>query len=118
MKYFFLFYLVPSLTLADIVIDCGVYTVKGIVRGGEGISIIVNEKTQSQYTITMPVTQQAQIGSYLDSEVTAQINLSKKLTPIKGETKNIMSIERRIPNPLNPEDTGMKLYKKSDCQKV
>ncbi len=117
MKFFLLLILIPTISYADIVMECGEYTARGIVRGGVGISIIVNEKTQSQYTITMPVGLQAQIGSYLNSDVTAKLVIEKKLSPVKGETKKIVSIERRIPNPLNPEDTGLKLNKKMDCVK-
>lgn len=118
MKYFFILSFIPALTLADVVTDCGEYTVKGVVRGGVGISIVVNEKTQSEYTIVMPVEEMAKIGSYLDDAVTAKLKIEKIISPVKGEIKKIISIDRRIPNPLNPEDTGLKLDKKFDCLKI
>ncbi|MBC7714455.1 MAG: hypothetical protein H7177_14010 [Rhizobacter sp.] len=120
MKYSLLLALlfIPVLAKADIVTDCGEYSLKGVVRGGVGISIVVNEKTMSQYTITMPVDLQGQIGAYLDAAISAKIVLQKKLTPVKGLANKIVSIERRVPDPLNPEDTGLTLTKKKDCEKI
>lgn len=118
MKYLLvLFTLIPAFSFAAIVTECGEYTVKGVVRGGIGISIIVNEKTMSQYTLSMPGPQQAQIGAYLDAPVTAKVVMTEHLSPVKGKVTEIVSISKRIPNPLNPEDTGLILNKKLECRK-
>ena len=114
---FLLFILLPAYSFAAVVTDCGEYNIKGVVRGGVGISIILNEKTQSQYTLTMSGPLQASIGAYLNRDVVANVLLSRLLNPVKGEITKVLSIENRIPNPLNPTDTGFTLIKKMDCMK-
>ena len=118
MKYFLVMAaLLPSISFASVLTECGEYNVKGVVRGGVGLSIILNEKTQSEYTLKMSGPLQASIGVYLNQDITAKVLMSKHINPVTGEITKIISIERRIPNPLNPEDTGFTLINKMDCSK-
>lgn len=116
MKYFLLFLLPASLNAA-IITECGEYTAKGIVRAKEdGIKLIVNEKTQSEYVISMPRLEQGKIAGHIDRDVTVKLLLDK-LDGQKGLTENIISIDFRIPDPLKPGDTGFTLDKKTPCRK-
>ena len=117
MKYLFVLFLIPQLSLADIITECGEYTANGVVRAKqEGIQLIVNEKTQSEYVVTMSTSEQGQLGGYIDRDVTIELVLDKKFNGQSGSTSKIISSKSRIPNPLYPGDTGFKLDKKVPCK--
>lgn len=117
MKYFLLLMMVPQISLADLT-DCGEYEVKAVVRAGKvGHEIIVNEKTQSQLTLSMPVLERLKLAPYVDMPITASVVLNQKFDGSKGEIDAIVKIENRIPDPMKPGDTGIKLTKKMDCKK-
>lgn len=117
MKYFLTLLLIPQISLADLS-GCGEYQVRAVVRAGTvGHEIIVNEKTQSELTLTMPIVDRLKLAPYVDRAITAVVLLNKKFDGTKGEIDHIISIEARIPDPLSPTDTGLKLVKKTDCKK-
>ena len=117
MKYLLLLLLVPQIIFAETITECGEYTARGVVRAKPaGLALIVNEKTLSEYVITMSITEQAQISSLIDKTATVQLVLDKKFNGQTGSTSKIISAKFRIPDPLNPEDTGFKLDKKLDCK--
>lgn len=117
MKYLFFIFFIPQLSLADIITECGEYTASGVVRAKqEGIQLIVNEKTQSEYVVMMPTSEQGQLGGYIDRDVTVQLLLDKKFSGQIGSASKIISSKTRIPNPLYPGDTGFKLDKKVPCK--
>ncbi|MBC7428093.1 MAG: hypothetical protein H7336_05750 [Bacteriovorax sp.] len=116
MKYFFLFLMFPQIIFADVITDCGEYTARGIVREKpDGLKLIVNEKTLSEYVISMSLLEQGQLGGLINKDAIVQLILNKKFNGQKGVTSKIISAKSRILNPLNPEDTGLKLDKKSQC---
>jgi hypothetical protein len=91
---------------------CGIYLVNGIVRTTpKGHVIVVNEKSQSEFTITVSIPNEAKLAPYLDKAMVAKVALVKK--SLLGEVKEISS---RIPNPLSPQDTGVKLLTQIKCQ--
>lgn len=118
MKTFLLFIFIPATLFAEVITDCGQYTAKGVVRAYEdGVKLIVNEKTQSEYIISMPKLEQGKIVGHIDRDVTVKLVLDKSFNGHKGVTENIISIESRIPDPLKPGDTGFTLDKKTKCKK-
>lgn len=118
MKFFLFALFLPSLLFAETITECGEYTAKGVVRAKEdGIKFIVNEKTMSEYVISMPRLEQGKIAGHIDRDVTVKLILDKKFDGQKGVTDNIISIESRIPDPLKPGDTGFTLDKKTSCKK-
>lgn len=118
MKYLLLLVVIPQVSLADLS-GCGEYEVRAIVRAGKtSHQIIVNEKTQSELTLSMPIVERLKLAPYVDSPITAVVTLKKKFDGTKGEIDNIISIKNRIPDPMKPGDTGLKLIKKTKCKKL
>lgn len=118
MKIFLLLLLVPQISFADLS-SCGEYQVRAVVRAGKTSHvIIVNEKTRSELTLTMPIVERLKLAPYVDRAISAVVLLNKKFDGTKGEVDNIISIESRIPDPLSPLDTGIKLIKKVECKNL
>lgn len=118
MKFFLFLFFIPATLFAEVITDCGEYTAKGVVRAKEdGIKLIVNEKTQSEYVISMPKLEQGKIAGHIDRDVTVKLVLDKSMNAQQGSTDNIISIDFRIPDPLRPGDTGFTLDKKLPCKK-
>lgn len=118
MKYILLLLLVPQISFAALS-SCGEYQVRAIVRAGTiGHEIVVNEKTKSELTLTMPIEERIKLAPYVDRAITAVVLLNTKFDGTKGEIDRIISIEYRIPDPMNPADTGLKLKKKTGCKKL
>lgn len=119
MKYLALLLLFPTLSFASMFTDCGEYTVKAVVRAGPAnFAIIVNEKTQSESIINFPITESQKLGAYMDRSITAVVLLDKAFNGTVGLSEKIVSVTSRIPDPLNPKDTGFILTKKVDCKKI
>jgi hypothetical protein len=96
--------------------DCGVYQVNAVARSVKsGLVIIVNEKTKSEITISVPVQNEAFLAPYVDKAMSASVVFSKKAQGSKAEG-SIKDIKSRIPNPINPMDTGIKLISKARCK--
>jgi hypothetical protein len=97
--------------------DCGNYQVSGVVRSKkDGPVIVINEKTQSEITITLPIQNEAKVAPYINKAIAATISFERK--PSRTEVVGIIkSIEVRIPNPLDPKDTGIKFLSKVECKK-
>lgn len=101
---------------AEIIESCGEYTARGIVRAkADGIKLIINEKTLSEYVISMPTLEQAKIAGFIDKDVSVSLILNKKTIGQKLESSEIRSATFRIPDPLNPKDTGFTLIKEVKC---
>lgn len=96
--------------------DCGLYQVKAVVHSTpNGPVIIVNEKSQSELIISVPITNEAKLAPYLDRAMVATIRVVKK--PLSQSfSATIKEIQSRIPNPLSPQDTGIKIISKEKCQ--
>ena len=93
---------------------CGLYRVRGIGRSRpNGLKIILNEKTNSEILISLPITNEVMLAPYVNKELTAKVKIYKT----DGATASgvIKEIDRRIPNPLDPKDTGIDYIDKSDC---
>lgn len=97
--------------------DCGLYEVRAIARSTpKGLVMVVNEQSQSQFTIILPITNEATLAPYIDKPLTASVLFEKKYST--ASTLGIVQkIEDRIPNPLLPLDTGLKLMTKGRCKK-
>ena len=101
-------------------VSCGEYLVAGVVRAPkEGIRVVVNEKTKSEYNISLSILDQARIAGLVNYTVTVNLLLDKKFDGTKGVASLITKqAEMRVPDPLNPaRDTGFKLLKASECKK-
>jgi hypothetical protein len=96
--------------------ECGLYQVKGVVHSNpNGPVIVVNEKSQSEIIISVPLTNEAKLAPYLNRAMVATIQVLKK--PIaQSFSATIKAIQSRIPNPLSPQDTGIKIISKEKCQ--
>lgn len=119
MKYFsLLMILLPTLSLASMFTECGEYSVKGVVRSGQtSFNIIVNEKTQSEHVIDFLPSESQKIGAFVNRPIEAVVLLDKKFNGTIGVGQTIISAKFRIPDPLNPKDTGFSLIKKVECRK-
>ena len=96
--------------------DCGIYQVSGIARlTKEGPVMLVNEKTKSEFIINVPTMNEPFLAPYIDKAMLASVEISKKSVGSKIEG-TIKEIKRRIPNPLDPMDTGVKLISKAACK--
>lgn len=117
MKYFLMLMMIPQISMAEL-IDCGEYEVRAIVRAGKvSHEIIVNEKTLSQLTLSMSPLERLKLAPYVDMPISATVVLNQKFDGSKGEIDTIVKIENRIPDPMKPGDTGLKLVKKMSCKK-
>jgi hypothetical protein len=91
--------------------DCGLYEVRGVGRlTKNGPVVVVNEKTQSEIILNIPITNEAMLAPYIDRPLVASVNIQKQQNVIE-------KISSRLPNPIAPQDTGMKLLEKRDCKK-
>lgn len=95
--------------------DCGRYTVSGVGRSThEGLVIVVNEKSESEIVIHVPILNEPYLAPYVDRAMIATVLIPK--VPHGSSVEGIVEmIERRIPNPINPLDTGMRLTEKTAC---
>lgn len=96
---------------------CGKYAVRGIVRKSvdRALVIVINEKTASEITFSVPIKEEPILAPYIDRPTVATVtidNLSKG-SKILGHVNNI---DLRLPNPLNPADTGVSLISKGQCK--
>ena len=119
MKYYFLLFLIPQLSFSEIITECGEYSVRGIVRAkDDGLKLIVNEKTQSEYVVSMSTANQGQIGNFLDTDVTVELILNNKKFGQNLMASKVIHSKKRIPKPLTPSDTGFTLLKKIPCSLI
>jgi hypothetical protein len=118
MKYLLLLLTLPTIANAEIS-NCGEYNARAIVRVIDSeMKIVVNEKTQSETVISMPLLEQGKIAGHIDKPVTIKLLLTKKFNGMTGVSDKILSTELRIPDPLKAMDTGLTLIKKMDCTKI
>ena len=111
---FFLFTISASLFAEDWTgfSGCGTYEVSGTARSlKKSLVILVNEKSKSEMIINVPIINEPMLAPYLDKPILATLDFDKSKS--EGTVKIIKS---RIPNPLNPMDTGIKLMSKADCK--
>lgn len=96
--------------------DCGIYQVNGVARTTKnGLVIVVNEKTQSELIITVPILNEAKLAPYIDKALAANVVIEQKPSGPKF-LATIKEIQSRIPNPLAPKDTGIKIISKVECK--
>lgn len=117
MKYLFLIIFAPTLTFAKVIDDCGEYALRGVVRSGfSNFTIVVNEKTQSEFVINFPMVESQKLGAYVGRPVSAAVLIYKNNNKTLAYSEKIISVNPRIPDPLNPKDTGLNLTKRIDCK--
>ncbi len=95
---------------------CGTYKVQGVAQSSKkGVLIVVNDKTQSEFEVAIPIENEVRLAPYIDQAIVAEvlINTPPKGSKIQGLIKTIKS---RLPNPINPADTGMRLISKDKCE--
>ena len=57
---------------------CGMYQALGIGRSTKnGLVIVINEKTQSEIVLTLPIANEATLAPYVDRELNASVILKK-----------------------------------------
>ena len=98
---------------------CGEYLLAGVVRTSkEGLFIIVNEKTKSEYTFKSPTREEPKLIPYVDRPMKAKVVITKRVNGTIGALDIVQTVENRIPNPLYPVfDTGFRRIKKLECNK-
>ena len=98
---------------------CGKYSIRGVARiEKDEILFVVNEKSKSQITLSLPIIEQAKLGPYINRPVTLTASLVKKMDGTKGSIAEIFdSPKGRVPDPLRAGDTGFKLLTAQDCLK-
>ena len=95
--------------------DCGRYTVRGVGRSiNHRLVLVVNEKSASEIVVHVPILNEPHLAPYVDKALIATVLIPKvpRGSPVKGIVE---TIEWRIPNPIDPEDTGMRLTEKTEC---
>jgi hypothetical protein len=118
MKFFIFLFLIPQLLFAIDFTGCGEYSIKGVIRAKEkGFVMIVNEKTASEITLMLSINEQARIAIFNDASIASIVILDQPFNGTIGIAKKVVTLEKRIPDPLNPSDTGLELVKKMDCKK-
>lgn len=118
MKVTLLLFLITSTLNASELSECGEYYLRGVVRPlKDGLTIVVNEKTQSELQIKTSITESSKLGAFINKPVTATALLTQKFNGTRGFAEQIINADFRLPNPLNPKDTGLKLIKKTECKK-
>lgn len=112
----FTFFISPHPQNWSGITSCGIYQVSGIVRAlKSGLVMVINEKTQSEIIISVAIPNEAKLAPYLDKSMLATVAFEKKpLAPnYQAVVKDIAS---RIPNPLSPKDSGIKILSEAKCQ--
>jgi hypothetical protein len=95
---------------------CGEFQVKGIARYlNHNPVIIVNEKSRSEIIISVPTKNTAFITPYIDKPLQATVKFEKEfhVSQVEGVIKDIKS---RLPNPIDPKDTGFSFVSKGECK--
>lgn len=115
---YFIFLLLPSLVHSTEwtgVNSCGYYQARGIVRLVKQIPVIViNEKSLSEIILSIPIKKEPLLAPYLNKAIEAKVKINK-LHPANLLSGEILSIHDRVPDPLNPRDTGIKQERKTKC---
>ena len=99
---------------------CGEYLAAGTVHSSvkTGYTLVVNEKTRSEYNFKIPIIEEPKFAPYVDKPLKAQIKVTKQIDGTKGEIEKVLNVDHRVPNPLHPAfDTGFRLIKKLECKK-
>lgn len=113
--FFFILFFHSSLCLAA-VSECGQYNANGVIRQkGEEIVLIVNEGTQSAYSIVFNDQELIKLTPYLDEPVRISFDINKSPTSFILKADKILKIDERIPNPLMAQDTFLKIKTKRKC---
>jgi hypothetical protein len=95
---------------------CGLYQVRAIARSIKNIPmIVINEKTQSEIVLTLPIENEPTLAPYINRAFLAEVQIEKKMIGPNGKGI-VKNIKTRLPDPLNPTDTGIKLITKSECK--
>ena len=96
---------------------CGHYQVRGVVRTIENTQVIVlNEKSKSEIQFKLPIDNEPMLSPYVNRAIDADLEITKPMNGSKGNGI-VKKIKERIPNPINPLDTGLSFVKKSECKK-
>jgi len=116
MKYLFIFNLLYSTSAFAIIQKCGEYKFSGkMIKDQNKVTLLINEKTQSEYKVTFDDNSSFKARIYLNDHVDGKI----KITTLEGVTSfkdsTLLEISQRIPNPLNPRDTYLSLNKEQKC---
>ncbi|MFA6236939.1 MAG: hypothetical protein WC635_06390 [Bacteriovorax sp.] len=95
---------------------CGEYQVRGVARSiKNSLVIVVNEKSRSEIIVKVPVRNEAYLAPYLDKPMEALVLFAKKAAGAEVNGK-IKEVKPRLPNPINPMDTGIKFISKVACE--
>jgi hypothetical protein len=95
---------------------CGEYQVNGVARYlNHTAVIVVNEKSKSEIIIKVPSENSTYLTPYIDKALQATVKFEKEfhISQIEGVIKNI---NFRLPNPINPTDTGITYISKGECK--
>lgn len=120
---YLLFFLYASLVSAETMqpspADCGEYKVNGMVRLiDERIKVVVHEKTRSEIILDFELPDQPRLTPFFDRPIALNVVLNTKWNGTRGKVSSISGDpEARVPDPLNPQDTGFKLVKTLPCMK-
>lgn len=117
MKYLLLIALFNIPPAFSAITNCGVYAAKGIIREkNDDFVLIINEDTQSQYTVSFTFEEIIKLTPYIDETVSVEFEINQRQNSFELQAKNIITIENRIPSPLMAKDTYLKSIKHKKCQ--
>jgi hypothetical protein len=97
---------------------CGEYKILGRARVINNTPvIIVNERTMSEYVLSIPVEEEPKLAPYINRHFKFSGTIEKKLNGTKGEIKLLKELELVVPNPLNgSKDSGLMKIKDISCK--
>ncbi|MEI7973327.1 MAG: hypothetical protein WCH11_03065 [Bdellovibrio sp.] len=98
---------------------CGRYLVAGIVQQnqGFGVTVFVNQGTQSEYRFTPARGELAGFYGFLDFPVSLELSIIR-LNGRTGEVAEAQDMRLLAPNPMNPKKSnGFKLIQGWPCKK-
>lgn len=97
---------------------CGKYRFNGVVRDTQdGTKLIINEKTLSEYKITFDQNDSLKLTVYHDQHVSGELDISKlSESYVINKDVELLSVNNRVPNPLNSMDTFLKIETEKKCE--
>ena len=97
--------------------ECGVYSIEGTVRMIKGSpTLIINEKTKSELTLSAPLQVGIRLAAYIDQPVSGQIVITKKMDGTRGTIAKINDVKDRAPDPLHKFEEKFDVIKTMECK--
>ena len=120
MKNFILLYFLTTLVYGESDFKgCGKYILKGIIRANKdtpGYSLIIHEKTKSEYKFKINIDDEFMIVPYVDKNIEVKASITHKISGFKGDVKLAKPIKDMGPNSFFlQKNDNFHLVENQDC---